>query len=151
MMASIARDPRGRKRILFVAEDGRRKTIRLGKTSIKQADAFKLKLEAVIAGRYTSIDAETARWIAALPDAIHGKLAAAGLVTQRAAANGKEKYTIGEWVGKYIASRSDVKPITIGKWQNAANKLSAFFKEKPIGNRRIRLKTININAASPKR
>ncbi len=132
-MASISRDKNGRKRILFVTEDGKRKAIRLGKMNVKQAEAFKLKLEAVIAGRFTGIDAETARWVAALPDAIHGKLAAAGLVTQRAAANGKEKYTVGEWVGTYISSRPDVKPITIGKWQNAANKLSAFFQEKPIG------------------
>ena len=132
-MASIARDPNGRKRILFVAEDGKRKTIRLGKTSIKQAKAFKIKLETVIAGRFTGIDTETARWIAALPDAIHGKLAAVGLVTARSNTHARRSFTVAEWAQRYIESRSDVKAITKGKWQNAVYKLSTFFKEQPIG------------------
>lgn len=83
-MASIARDKNGRKRILLVADNGNRKTIRLGKASMKQAGAFRVKLEALIAGRITgNIDTETAQWIAALPETIHSKLAAAGLVTGR--------------------------------------------------------------------
>jgi len=53
MMASIARDPGGKKRILFMNGDGNRKTIRLGKTSLKQAEAFKIKLEALIAARFS--------------------------------------------------------------------------------------------------
>ena len=80
-MASIGRDRNGRKRVLFVAEDGSRKTICLGKCSVKQALAFKVKLEALIAGRITgSIDDETARWVASLPNSIHKKLATVGLV-----------------------------------------------------------------------
>jgi len=53
MMASIARDPGGKKRILFMNGDGNRKTIRLGKTSLKQAEAFKIKLEVLIAARFS--------------------------------------------------------------------------------------------------
>lgn len=41
-MASVIADPNGRKRILFVASDGSRKAIRLGKATAKQADAFKV-------------------------------------------------------------------------------------------------------------
>jgi len=68
-----------------VAEDGSRKPIRLGKVSLKQAEVFKVKLEALIADRLSgSIDPETARWIADLPDGIHAKLAKVGLVTERA-------------------------------------------------------------------
>ncbi|MHC4519041.1 MAG: tyrosine-type recombinase/integrase, partial [Planctomycetota bacterium] len=66
-MASIGKDKGGRKRILFVAEDGSRKTIRLGKASMRQAEAFKVKVEALVAARLTgNIDPETARWIAGL-------------------------------------------------------------------------------------
>jgi len=34
-MASISRDPNGRRRILFMSKDGSRKTLRLGKMSQK--------------------------------------------------------------------------------------------------------------------
>ncbi|MBN1359726.1 MAG: hypothetical protein JW993_03995 [Sedimentisphaerales bacterium] len=73
-MASICRDKGGRKRVLFVAEDATCKTIRLSRAIMKQADAFKIKLEALIAGRLCgSIDQETARWVAELPDEAHAK------------------------------------------------------------------------------
>ena len=39
-MASIVNDPNGRKRILFVAPDGKRKTIRLGKIDRKSAESI---------------------------------------------------------------------------------------------------------------
>ena len=109
-MASICRDKNSRKRILFMAGNGSRKTIRLGKTSIKQAESFKIKLEALIAGRFSgSIDAETARWIAGLPDDIYGRLAAVGLVNVRAATM---SLTLGQFLNEYTQSRSDVKPNT---------------------------------------
>lgn len=109
-MASICRDKNGRKRILFMAGNGSRKTIRLGKTSIKQAESFKIKLEALIAGRFSgSIEAETARWVAGLPDDIHGRLASADLVMARAATM---SLTLGQFLSEYTQSRSDVKPNT---------------------------------------
>ena len=43
-MASIVSDPNGYRRILFVAADGSRKTIRLGKATAKQADALGLEI-----------------------------------------------------------------------------------------------------------
>ena len=132
-MASVCRDPRGCKRILFVGPDRRRRTIRLGRMSVKQSESFKSNLEALINSRITgSLDADTARWISGLPSDIHGKLVAAGLVLEREPTTPKQKFTVGQWVDKYITSRPDVKPITRGKWQNAANKLSAFFKEQSI-------------------
>jgi hypothetical protein len=43
-MASVIDDPNGRKRILFAGADRKRHAIRLGKASVKQADAFKVKV-----------------------------------------------------------------------------------------------------------
>lgn len=106
-MATIGKDKSGLKRILFVAPDGKRKTIRLGKCTIKQAETFKLKLEALIAGQYSGIDAETARWIAALPDNIHSKLAAVGLVEERTPTVNQ---TLGTFLEDYLKSRVDLKP-----------------------------------------
>jgi integrase len=124
-MASIGKDPNGRKRILFVASDGKRKTIRLGKTSLKQAEAFKLKLEALIAGRFScSIDSETARWIADLPDDIHNKLSAVGLVTQRASVTSQ---TLEKFLNEYTQSRSDVKHNTQTVYGRTVNHLITHF------------------------
>jgi len=107
-MASIGKDPRGRKRVLFMAGDGSRKTIRLGKTSQKQAEAFKVKLEALVAARFSgSMDPETARWIADLPDDVHDKLASVGLVTARAPA---VNTTLGIFLDDYLLSRTGLKP-----------------------------------------
>ena len=53
-MASISKgpkDPNGRKRILFVAPDGRRKTIRLGKAPIRTAEAVKVEVEHLLSAK----------------------------------------------------------------------------------------------------
>ncbi|HUT45260.1 MAG TPA: hypothetical protein VMX36_03205 [Sedimentisphaerales bacterium] len=47
-MASVIRDPNSRKRIQFVAGDGSRKTIRLGKATMRQAEAIKPKIEQLV-------------------------------------------------------------------------------------------------------
>lgn len=130
-MASIARDPNGRKRILFVAEDGNRKAIRLGKTSIKQAEAFKLKLESLIAARYTgSMDAETACWIADMRDDIYKKLVKAGLLTAREAT---VNTTLGAFLDGYLKSRTDLKPNSHLVYGHTRRTLIEFFgPDKPL-------------------
>jgi integrase len=81
-MASIVDDPNGRKRILFVDGHDRRRVIRLGKASIKQAETFKAKIEAIIAdlivGR--SHDNEIARWLRELDPKFQVRLERAGLL-----------------------------------------------------------------------
>ncbi len=52
-MATIGREKNGHRRILFIGDKGSRKTIRLGKCTEKQADAFKIKIEALIAAQIT--------------------------------------------------------------------------------------------------
>lgn len=124
-MASLAKDPNGRKRILFVAKDGSRKTIRLGKTSIKQAESFKVKLEALIAARRTKssggIDAETALWISSLTDEFHAKLAAVGLLEQ------KKTATLGAFLDHYLESRTDLKPNSQKVYDHTRRNLIEFF------------------------
>ena len=63
-MATIGREENGHKRILFVGDDGSRKTIRLGKCTEKQAEAIKTKIEALVAAIITGQqDDEVSRWI----------------------------------------------------------------------------------------
>ncbi len=127
-MASVVRDPCGRKRILFVAGDGSRKVIRLGKTSQKQAEAFKIKLEALVAATFSrSMDNQTAAWIAELPNDMHAKLAAVGLVTPRATMEAQSRLALRPFLAEYIQSRSDVKLNTRLSYGRGRKHLLAFF------------------------
>jgi len=129
-MASISKDPNGRRRILFMAEDGSRKTIRLGKCTQHQAETFKIRLEALLAGRFSGIDTETAQWVGSLPDDMHARLAAFELVEPRAATR---TVTLGELLTRYSDSRTDIKPGTaIGHGQAIRTLLAYFGPDKPI-------------------
>ena len=121
-MASVVNDPNGRRRILFVAGDGTRKAIRLGKVSERQAVAFKVRLEQLVGRRITgALDDETARWVAGLDDTTHGKLAAVGLVATRQASR------LGPWVDGYLAERADLKPGTVTIYRRVRGYLLTHF------------------------
>jgi hypothetical protein len=81
-MASITKDPDGHKRILFVAPDGKRKSLWLGKAPQRIAEAVKTKVEALLAAMLTSslLEDETTRWLNTIDTTMHNKLAAVGLV-----------------------------------------------------------------------
>src|SRR5687767_6717089 len=83
-MASIGEYGKGRKRILIVGGDGKRRTIRLGKATMKQAEAFKVKVEQLVSASITGVmEDETARWVVGLDDKTHAKLAAVDLAKAR--------------------------------------------------------------------
>lgn len=84
-MASISRDKNGTKRIMFADATGKRHTIRMGKMSVKGAEAFKARLERLIESKLsnTAANSDTAQWVAGLPDETYAKLARTGLVEAR--------------------------------------------------------------------
>ena len=130
-MATIGNDPNNCKRILFVAPDGRRKTIRLGKRTMKQATAFKVKVEALIGWSITGVaDDEVSRWLAGLESEMYGRLAAVGLVKPRDC----DGQTLGALLDGYIAGRkADAKPRTLINLDQARKRMLAFFGAgKPI-------------------
>jgi len=122
-MASISSDPNGRKRILFVDGNGDRKTIRLGKMSIKQANEIKLKVEALSAAKRAGLplDGETAAWIGKIENCLAEKLAAVGLIGERAVA------TLGQFTRDYIDGRTDIKPRTRCNLELSRRALVDFF------------------------
>lgn len=122
-MASIGSDPNGLKRILFVGKDGKRRTIRLGKASMKQAEAVKVKVESLVTAALLtgSMDDETARWIAELADDMHGKLAAVGLIQPR------QSMKLGAFLDAYVEGRADVKSGTATVYGHTKRCLLAFF------------------------
>ncbi len=122
-MASISRESNGRRIIQFVAGDGKRKSIRLGKVPQRAAEAVKVRVEHLVAASITAhaVDDETARWLAGLDDTLRDKLAAVSLVPEREAA------TLGAFLSRYIALRSDVKSSTVITYRNVERNLIAHF------------------------
>jgi integrase len=122
-MASICRDPDGRRRIQFVASDGNRKQIRLGKVTQRAADTVKLKIEALVSATITghSLDDATSRWVAGLDKTMAGKLAKAGLIARR------EFASLENFITGYIDSRTDVEPETRRAWRQVRDRLVVCF------------------------
>ncbi len=82
-MASISTDRRtGLRRILFVAPDGKRKAIRLGKISIRNAETFRLRIEALLNAKMGGyeVDRDTVSWTGQLNDKIRMRLEQIGLL-----------------------------------------------------------------------
>src|SRR5215207_1656727 len=110
-MASISSDKAGNRTLQFVAGDGKRRSIRLGKVPKKTADSIRIRVEFLNAAAVgnTPLDAETAAWVTRVGDDLHAKLAAVGLVPSRTP---MAVATLAEFCDGYIASRTDVKPNT---------------------------------------
>ena len=128
-MASITKQENGRRTIQFVAGDGRRRSIRLGKMSHRNAEGFKFRVEqlnaANIAGQ--AVEADTARWVADLDETVAGKLARAGLIPRRNSA------TLAAFVDSYISGRNDVKEATLTVWGHTRRNLVDYFgSDKPL-------------------
>lgn len=123
-MASIIREENGPKTIQFVAPDGRgRPKIRLGKVSMRLAQALKVKVESLLASRINghAPDEETSRWLASRDQRMLKRLAEVGLIDRR------EAMTLAPYLDSYIAGRTDVKPRTRAKYVSTQRNLVAFF------------------------
>jgi len=107
-MASITREPNGRRTIQFVGADKKRRSLRLGKVSQRTASAVKVRVEHLVVAAITgdAVDDETARWLTGLDDVLRDKLSAVGLVAKRDSA------TVAGFVDRYVSARTDVKPGT---------------------------------------
>lgn len=130
-MASLAQDgTSGRWTVQFLARDGKRRSIRLGAVSKRQAEAVRLKVAdlagAVLSGRAPAD--ETARWLADLGEPLRGRLAAVGLIHSPAGSP-----TLKAFIDDYLAGRSDLKAGTKQHIGHSAKNLIDFFgPEKPL-------------------
>ncbi len=122
-MASITRHPNGRREIQFVAPDGKRRTIRLGKMPQKQAEAVKLRVEHLVSAKFSghALDAETARWVSELELGLAERLARVGLIPK------PESARLEEFLESYLESRADLKPRTIKKLKTTRDRMVEFF------------------------
>ena len=128
-MASIINRPNGHRWIGFKGPTGKRHTIRLGRTSKRQAADFKRRIESLLAsvGMAQSPDLDTARWIGALSPELHARVAATGLFEPRVAV------TMGDLFEHFLASLS-VKPATRRNLGILCGNLQEFFEaDRSIG------------------
>jgi integrase len=125
-MASISTDRSGLRRIQFVNGNGERKAVRLGRTTMKLAKEIKVRVEALNAAQVsrTSLDNETAAWVAGIGDELADRLAAVGLISKRIKA---EAATLGGLIRHVTELRADAKPRTLTNLKQAATKLTHHF------------------------
>lgn len=102
-----------------MAADGRRRAIRLGAVSKRQAESVRGHVENLVAAAlmHQAPPDETSRWIDALPEVWRRRFERAGLVTARAApAPAPEPEpagpTLGAFLAGYVAGRADLKEST---------------------------------------
>ena len=129
-MASLSTDAKGNRVIQFVAADGKRRTLRLGKLPKKTAESVKLRVEDLNAAAIANVppDRDTSMWLAGVGDDLHAKLASLGLTQLRASA------VLDDFISGYIAMRTDVKPRTKLNLGACRTRLVEFFgKTKPLG------------------
>jgi integrase len=121
-MASVtARN--GRRIVQFLAPDGKRCTLSLGRMTERNARLFAASVERLLAARRAAVppDAATEAWLAALPDELHGRLAAAGLVQGRVAE------TLGAFLDTWLDGRRHYKPASLVAWGQVARDLRQHF------------------------
>jgi len=123
-MASIINDPNGRRRILFVAPDGSRKAIRLGKIDRKSSESIGRHVETLLSakGSGEAVKPATAAWLTTVGDKLKAKLAAVGLIDGQAAA-----LKLLSWCEEYIAGRKDLAPRTAARLEFSSRLLVEHF------------------------
>lgn len=133
-MASISSDRNGNRTIQFIAKDKKRRSIRFGKMSMKDAERVKVRVEALAVAAMTGfpVDAETARWVAERDAAMLDKLAGVGLIQPREPA---KQITLGEFLDGYLERRSDVKAGTQTFYGHTKrNLLDVFGADRPLSS-----------------
>lgn len=128
-MANINSRPSGSRSIQFALPGQPRRTIGLGKVSLRIAEAWQTKIETLIACHVggLAIDGPTAEWLARLDAKTRGRLAAYGLITPEGSGTTKDGGTLGEFLHRYIVGRTDVKPRTKLNLKAARKELVAYF------------------------
>lgn len=124
-MASISTGSNGRRTIQFVAGDGKRRSIRLGKYPMKAAKQVCTRVEALNAAAIsrTSIDNETAEWVGSIDDVLYDKLVAVGLVPKRVPVG---HANLEGFIDQHVKSRVNVKPATKEIWKQGKRGLIDF-------------------------
>ncbi len=128
-MASITQLQNGLKCIDYYDGAGERKSVRLGKMSMRDAEKVRTKIEELSGAKIngTTLDTEVVTWLANRPPKVYDKLVRAGLVQQCANA-----VTLESFIDDYVAKQF-VKSSSKEAWKQGKRALVEFFgPEKPL-------------------
>ncbi|MFT3784737.1 MAG: site-specific integrase [Tepidisphaeraceae bacterium] len=126
-MASVITDGKTRA-IQFIASDGRRPIVRLGKCDQRTAEGVKRHVENLLISRENAmpLHPDTVAWLRSIGEKLYDRLAASGLCDPRLHRRGV--FTLKKMLDAYIERRKkDMKPWSVKMLQQARNKLLAFF------------------------
>lgn len=129
-MASISTAGNGT-RIVQVTTPAGRKTIRMGKMSLKDAQQVAGHVEHLNAAMVanTALPVTTAQWLGGISDKLHRRIAQAGLIHPRASEAPVTVLVVGEMFRAYIEWRTDMKPGTVLVIEQSKRHASTFFGE----------------------
>lgn len=129
-MASISTDAQGRRTIQFIhPADRKRRSIRLGKTTERDAERIRVRVEELVNAAlfHQPLHNDTADWLASIGAALAAKLANAGLAAPRTAVKAPAS-SLADYVANYRAHRTDVSVGTSTNYQIVGARLLAFLK-----------------------
>lgn len=124
-MASLTESKSGLRAVQFVASDGSRKTIRVGRTPRKVAEQIRGHVEHLVfaSGAGAAAPQSTAKWLSEISDDLHDKLARAGLVQAR---DQRQVRTLGFMLDA-VFDNLDVKPSTRTRYRQSIDLLLRHF------------------------
>ncbi len=133
-MASVSKDRYGNRILQFTADNGKRRTIRVGTTDMKTARDIARRVDvlnvAKIAGQ--PIDREMAEWLGSIGDKLHRRLVTAGLVAPRVSVATPLTPTLGTFLDEFIAKREGAKKSTLSSIRVSAKRLTKYFSDDPL-------------------
>ena len=123
-MASLSTEAHGGRQVQFVDLNGKRRSVRLGKIPVKQAEAILLRIESLVSARAgnPAPDPQTAAWLKDVGDVLYERLARVGLVATRSST----RVTLAQYFDEYFASLS-IKPSTERNYKAARRELEKHF------------------------
>ena len=126
-MATLFTERSGSRRIQF-RFDGRRRSLRLGKVTQRQAESVRVKIEGIIAANQSNLpmDGETSAWIGGISDELHERLAQVGMVKAKSPVADRR---IGAFIDRFNADRPDSQTRTLINMLQVRRWLVAFFGE----------------------
>ena len=128
-MANLLKRSGGYKAVQYKHPEGRRRTVAVGKLTVRQANAVATKIESLAASVASGapLDMETAGWLGGIGDDLHGRLAEQGLVQPRSASISP---TIREVYDEYDSKRQGVKWRTRNNWKQGVDSLCECFGDR---------------------
>ena len=128
-MASITTDRDGRRRIQFVAPNGKRRAVHLGKVSQRTAAGVKYRIEQLLESINFNrpMEADLIQWVKGLETSLAKKLARVKLIPDP---KGAPIVTVGSFLDSWLAGRkTDFKPASVIAWGQVINAMKEFFGE----------------------